>query len=110
MEDRSFAAPARDDERFKWLQLLFAVIDRVLQIPDSSLIDVRLGQMPLHLLEVRSGEKRADDEEIALHGHQYFVDAGEGFHCSRHAVYRVKLIDVAISLHTRAVLLNPLHT
>jgi len=62
VEDRTFAATPRDDECLKGLELLLALVDGVLEVPDAPFINVRLGQMVVHFVEIRRGQQRADAE------------------------------------------------
>src|SRR6266566_3025256 len=106
MEDSAFAAATGKDESLERLELPLAVIDRVLEVLDSTLVDVRLAQLAVHLLEIRCGQKSADAEEIALHWNQDLVDARQRLDRARHPDDRVKLVDVAVRLDARVILRN----
>src|SRR5437868_796358 len=107
VEDRTFAATPRDDECLKGLELLLALVDGVLEVPDAPFINTRLGQMVVHFVEIWRGQKGADAEKIALDRDEHFVDAGHGLDRARHAERRVQLVDIAVGFNPRVVLGNP---
>src|SRR5207237_8365774 len=76
VEDGALATAAGNDERLEWFELLIAVVDRVLEILDAPLVDVRLDQVVVHFVEIGRRQQRADTKEIPLDGDQNFVDAG----------------------------------
>ena len=103
MERGAFAAPAGDDEGFEGLELPLALVDGVLETFDALLVDVRLGEVVVHFLEVGRRQQRADAEQVALDGHQHLVDAGHRLDGARHSEHGVQLVDLAVGFDPRIV-------
>jgi hypothetical protein len=106
VKNGALSTSARNDEGLERLQLLLAFVDRVLEVPNPPLVDVSLGQVAVHFLEVGSGEQSTDAEEIALHRDENLIDARHGLDGASHAEDGVELVDVAVGLDARIVFLN----
>jgi hypothetical protein len=107
VEGGSLPAASRNDEGLEGLQLLLAVVDGVLEVPDAAIIDVRLREVAVHFLEIGGREQRADAEEVALHGDQDLVDPRHRLDGAGHAEDGVELVDVAVGFDAGVILLNP---
>jgi len=79
----------------------------VLEVANPPLIDVRLGEVAVHLLEVRGGEQSANAEQIALHRNEDFINARHRLDGASHAEDGIELVDVAVGLNAGVVFLNP---
>jgi len=106
MKNGALLTSAGNDEGLQRLQLLVALIDGVLQCFYPPIVDVRLGEMVVHFVEIGRGEESANTEEIALDGDENFIDSGERLNGARHPEDGVELIDIAVSLDPGVILLN----
>ena len=106
VQDGSFTAPARNDERLERLELPLAFIDGVLEGRDAPLVDVRLGEVVVHLLQIRGCQQRTNAEKVALDRDENFIDAGHGFDGAGHTQRRVQLVDVPVGFNSCVVLRN----
>jgi hypothetical protein len=107
VEGGTLPAAAGNDERLERLELPFALVDGVLESLDATPVDVSLGEVAVHLLQIRSSEERPDAEEIALHGDEDLVDAGQWLDRASHTEDGVQLVDVAIGFDAWIVFLDP---
>jgi methylphosphotriester-DNA--protein-cysteine methyltransferase len=94
---------AGNDESPERFELALALVDRALELLDAIVIDARLRELLAHLLRVGRRKQRADREQVALNGHEHFIDARHHLHRASHAEYGVQLIDVAVGFDSRVV-------
>jgi hypothetical protein len=78
----------------------------MLELDDAIVVDAGLLEMLSHLLPIGSREESTDGEEVALNGHEDFIDARHRLDGAREADCRVQLIDVAIGFDARMALRN----
>ena len=106
MQRRGLRRAAGQDERLQRLELLFAVVDRLLELGDARVGEARLLELLAVLLGVRRGEQGADGEQVALDRREDLVDARHHLDGARRADHGVELVDVAVRLDARVVLLD----
>src|SRR5438105_13870890 len=70
------------------------------------LVDVRLGQMAVHLVEIGRRQQGANAEQVPLDWNEYFVNARHRLDRARHADGSVQLVDIAVSFDAGVVLRN----
>src|SRR5579872_2263300 len=104
VESRGLWRAARQNERRERLELLFARVDRALELRDALVVDTSLRQLFLHFDEIRRRQDGAEPEEIALDRREDFVDAGHGLDRAGHADARIELVDGPVCLDARIVL------
>jgi ferredoxin/flavodoxin---NADP+ reductase len=92
------------DERLQRLELVFAIVDRALQLGDTIFIDTSLRELLTHLVGMRRREQRADGEQVALDRDEHLIDPWHHLDGARHSENGVQLIDVAVGFDARVVL------
>lgn len=107
---RGFRGASGYDEGLERLQLVVARIYGALELRDARVVDTRLGQLCVHLLDIWSRQKGADREQIALYSDQYLIHTRHGAGSARGAQNRVQLINVTIGIDARVILGNPAAT
>src|SRR5204863_795421 len=104
VEHGPLTTPAGNNERPQWLELLIALVDGVLETLDALVVDVRLGEVAVHFLQVGGRQERADAEKIALDGDEDLIDAGHRLDSAGHAEGRIEFVDIAVGFDARVVL------
>src|SRR4051812_48484111 len=96
--------PTRNDESTQWLELRLTIVDGVLELSDSCLVDACFLEVRCHPVPVRCGEECPDREQVALDGDEHLVDARHHLDAARHSEDGVQLVDVTICFDAKVVL------
>lgn len=101
-----FRGAARNYESREWLQLVVACVYRALELRDSSVVDARLHEMRVHLLNIRRRQEGADGEKVALNRNEHFVHTWHRASCARSTQHSIQLIHVTVGIDTGVILGN----